>query len=107
MTPKKNHTICSPVERFSPHNETSTRSEGSSRAAVEAPMRAIVRILPASGTDGITPEVARRADWRTASAEAAAVGFPAAPATMAAIVAACSETASPGSACWHHANHAT
>jgi hypothetical protein len=104
MTPKKNHTIWSPVERFSPQNETSTRSEGSSSPAVEAPIRDSIRTLAALGAEGMTPEAARRDDWRAASAEAAAAGFPAAPAASAAIVAACKETASPGNACRHRSN---
>src|SRR5258708_22133147 len=80
MTPKKNHTICSPVERFSPQNETSTRSEGSSSPAVEAPMRESIRTLAPLGAAGRTPEAARRADWRAGSAAAAALrGSPVTP----------------------------
>src|SRR5260370_31764560 len=92
--------------RFVPANDTRTLSDGSSSATDEAPISASKRTLAARGGAGMAPEAAIRLAWRAASAEAAAVGFPAGALARAAIVAACREIASPPSACWHQPNQA-
>src|SRR5712692_7737559 len=87
-----------------PNRETRTLSDGCNSPTVEAPMRDSILTLPALGAAGIAPKAARRFAWPAASADAAPVGFPVAPPANAAIVAACRETASPPSVCWHQAN---
>src|SRR6266849_9455731 len=80
MTPRAKVQSWADLGWLMPNRETRTLSGGCNSPTVEAPIRDSLLTLPALGAAGIAPKAARRFAWRAASAEAAAVGFPAAPA---------------------------